>query len=75
MAKTSLWVVVGNVTDAAFIATAPIEGWLTDEDGGCLFVSREQAERAARNMDLSIGRVQPCPLDDDLAQMCKLYRH
>ncbi len=48
----------------------------TDDSGGDLFVSERMAEQIMIKHQLKDAgcRIEPCNLDDDLAQMCKLYQ-
>lgn len=61
--KANLWVIAND------------NGWWTDDNGGSLFTSEEQAQKIMQKHGLEkLGcRVQLCGLDDDLAQMSKLY--
>lgn len=49
-------------------------GWLwADNEDGCYFVSKAQAERAVERKGIKDCVVERFDLDDDLAQMSKLY--
>lgn len=65
MNKAILWVAIAK--DGS--------GWFSDDAGGNLFVSEEQARRALRRHGVSLDDVgiSLCGLDDDLGQMGKLY--
>ena len=62
-AKAQLWV----------IKSRSVNGWLTDDEGGNLFVSPDMAQRAIWLYDVKDVDIVPCELDDDLAQMGQLF--
>lgn len=67
MVKAQLWEIAVGATSLRW----------TDDEGGTLFVSRGMAQRTFDKYTDALTRVGasivPCDLDDDLAQMGKLY--
>ena len=61
-----------------WVIKSPDGSHWTDDEGGDLFVSYRMAERTLQkwlevDAEMQNFHIAPANLDDDLAQMCKLY--